>query len=175
MSENHLWILKNCKDNHHKKCFNTKNSCRCDCHRPSKIESRELNVLAKVGIVPRTFCPDCKFNYEKEHNVCLKCNGNLVIKHPRFKKKQYVDSMGNIESLMHQRTVKERKEKKKREEELTRIYYHGRLKAFDWKVKKPWQIWKNSQSEKELHQAGLNEVHEHLGHTWDPWERKWQN
>jgi len=83
--------------------------------------------------------------------------------------------MGKIESLMHQRTVKERKEKKKREEELVRVYNFGRAKeALGRKEKKSWEFWKNSQREEQLHESGLNEVHEHLGHIWDSWERKWK-
>ena len=165
-----------------KKCFSCRQKhckpkrCACNCHILPKNYSSDIDVLKKVRIVPRTWCPKCDIFYDKEYDFCKTCKHNLQINRGNdFQKKHYADSMGRIESLMHQHTVKERKERKQREEELVGVYNFGRAKEIlSWKGKKSWEFWKKSQREEELHEAGLNEVHKHLGNIWYPWERKWK-
>ena len=165
-------MLKNCQTNHHDKCINPKNSCRCHCHRPSKINSIDVKLLTKVGIIPKTFCPECKINYDKEYDVCIKCYRNLIRKYGSQKKK-YKESMGKIDFLMHKRATKEDTERKQKEQEINHIYQLGRLRArYSFGIKS-WKFWDKKESERLVHKFALDEVHQHLGHKWSSWERKW--
>ena len=146
--------------------------CKCVCHQTPKNESREIKFLTQVGIIPKTFCPDCEINYDKEYNFCIKCHRNLIRKYGT-QKKQYVDCMGKIESLMHKRAADEYNERKQREEEINHIYQLGRVRARYCFGIKSRKFWDKKATEKLVHQFAMDEVHQHLGHTWSPWERKW--
>ncbi len=165
-------ILKNCQTNHHEKCIKPNNNCRCECNKPSEINSIDVKLLTLVGIIPKTFCPDCKINYEKEYDVCIKCYRNLIRKYlPQ--KKHWKDSMGKIEFLMHKRAQEEYKERKLKNEEINHIYQLGRLRARYCFGKRSLRFWDKKANEKQVHNFAVDEVHQHLGHAWSPWERKW--
>jgi hypothetical protein len=165
-------ILKNCQTDNHERSLNTKNSCRCNCHHPSKINPIDVKLLTKVGITPRTFCPDCKINYDREYDFCINCNRTLIKKYTA-KKIQYKDSMGKIDFLMHKKRVKESEELKQKRDEVNNIYQLGRLRArYSFGVRSR-KFWDKNATEKLVHKFAMDEVHEYLGHRWNPWERRW--
>jgi len=164
--------LKKCYLCGHKKCNSQPKRCKCACHQTPINDSRELNILTQVGIIPRTFCPDCEINYDKEYDVCIKCNRNLIRKY-KTQKKQYKDSMGKIESLMHKRATKEYTERKQKQEEINHIYQLGRVRAKYCFGIRSHKFWDKNATQKKIHNFAMDEVHQHLGHKWNAWERKW--
>ena len=172
MQKPHIKKLKKCYLCRHKKANPQPKRCKCVCHQTPKNESREIISLEKVGIIPKTFCPDCKINYEKEYDFCIQCNRNLIRKY-ETKKKQYFDSMGKIESMMHKRATDEWNKRKQKEDEISHIYQLSKTRArYSFGVKSR-KFWDKKATEKLVHKFAMDEVHRHLGHKWSPWERKW--
>ncbi len=81
--------------------------------------------------------------------------------------------MGKIDFLMHKRATKEYTERKQKEQEINHIYQFGRLRARYCFGIKSWKFWNKKATERMVHKFAMNEVHQHLGHKWNAWERKW--
>jgi len=138
-------------------------------------EKRNPELLRKVGIVPRIFCPKCEIRLEYEYDYCIKCGHTLRVSSMRLNtKKRYFDCMGLIESMMYQRMRVDRKNKEMRLNKLCRVYSFEKTRLTLGVVSKnKFLFWNHTLPDKEIEKLSLDEVHRYQGHRWDRWNRVW--